>query len=220
MAASVRARRPRLPEHPRRAGRPTIDEAERLNTKITEAAFRVFIREGYDAATFDQIARESHTTRRSVKHRFPAKEFLLLAVVEVKMRDQIVDVVSPAALASPKPLEALREVCASMLEAVDDNQLVEFYRLVVAEAAKVPPVSAAFLRLNDRLEMDLQSLVERVQRAGHFAACNSRAIAALLVGAFVSNPLNRITMGDAQFRTASYRRQYFSEVWAFLTRQA
>jgi AcrR family transcriptional regulator len=97
----------------RKAGRPTADETQRLDAKIVEAAFRVFVRESYAGATIDQIAQVSATTRRSVSHRYPDKESILVAVVEVRMREQLVDVVSRESLTSPRPIDALRDVWMS-----------------------------------------------------------------------------------------------------------
>jgi AcrR family transcriptional regulator len=70
-------------EENRRAGRPTMQDSRRLNAKGFEAAFHVFAQEGYAGATIEQIAAEAGTTRRSVSHRFPDKEALLLVVVDV-----------------------------------------------------------------------------------------------------------------------------------------
>jgi TetR/AcrR family transcriptional repressor of mexJK operon len=151
-------------EENRRAGRPTMQDSRRLNAKGFEAAFHVFAQEGYAGATIEQIAAEAGTTRRSVSHRFPDKEALLLAVVDVKMREHVVDVVTTEALTSRDPVEALWATCAWILHATDNDLLIAFFRLCIAEAAKFPAVSSTFVRMNDRLEGDVQALVERAQR--------------------------------------------------------
>lgn len=201
---------------PRRAGRPTSEETGQLNERILQAAFAVFAREGFGGATIEQIAQESHTTRRSVLSRFPDKEALLLAVVEMRMRRTERALQPPEVLALVRPLEALKESCRLMLELAVDETGLDFYRLCLAHVGKFPQISVLTMQWNDRWAGDLATIVERAQRAGAFPGRDPQMLATGLIGAFISNPVNRAALGDPQFRDPAALRRYFDGMWSFI----
>jgi len=200
----------------RRAGRPTSEETGRLNEKILQAAFTLFVREGFGGATIEQIALESHTTRRSVLSRFPDKEALLLAIVEMRMRRIERALQPPEALAAVKPVEALKEACRLMLEHVVTEDALGFYRLCLAHVGKFPQITVMTMQWNDRWVADLKAIIERAQRSGAFLGRDPEMVATGLIGAFISNPVNRAALGDPQFRDPVRLRRYFDGMWSFI----
>jgi AcrR family transcriptional regulator len=201
---------------PRRAGRPTSEETGQLNERILQAAFAVFAREGLGGATIEQIAQEGHTTRRSVLSRFADKEALLLAVVEMRMRRTERVLQPPEVLALVRPLEALKEACRLMLELAVDERGLDFYRLCLAHVGKFPQISVLTMQWNDRWAGELATLIERAQRAGAFAGRDPQMLATGLIGAFISNPVNRAALGDPQFHDPAAQRRYFDGMWSFI----
>jgi AcrR family transcriptional regulator len=197
----------------RRAGRPTSAATERLNEKIVQAAFTVFVREGFAGATIEQIAQESRTTRRSVLSRFRDKETLLFAVVDVWLWRLRRAMLPSEAVLSAKPLDALKDTCRQMLQSIVSEESVDFYRLCIAQAPKFPKISAAFIRVNDQLAEDLEILVQRAQRTGAFPGRDPAMMATCLIGVFISNPVNRTTIGDPHFRDPPMLQAYFDGLW-------
>lgn len=200
----------------KRAGRPTSEATEQLNERIVEAAFAIFVREGFSGATIEQIAQESGTTRRSVLSRFRDKETLLYTVVEVWLWRIRRNMWPPQSVLSAKPLDALRQVCDQMLQCMVSEEAVGFYRLCLAQAPKFPAISALFIRVNDQLAQDLEDLVRRAQRAGSFPGRDASMLATGLIGVFISNPINRTAIGDPQFRDPPRRQAYFDGLWQFV----
>ncbi len=200
----------------RRAGRPTAEETGRLNEEILQAAFKVFAREGFGGATIEQIAQEGRTTRRSVLSRFADKEALLISVVEMRLRRFQTRIQPSEAVWAAKPLEALRESCRLMLENVVDEDSIDFYRLCLAHVTKFPAISTMAMQWNDRWLADLGAMIERAQRGGSFPGRDPAMVATGLIGAFISNPVNRAALGDAQFRDPVQRRRYFDGMWSFV----
>jgi len=49
-----------------RRGRPTREEAARLHEQVREAAVAVFLENGYDGATMEEIAKEAGITKRTL----------------------------------------------------------------------------------------------------------------------------------------------------------
>ena len=204
----------------RRSGRPTESEAERLNADIIRAALKVFVSVGFSGASMEQVIQECGATRRSVMRRFPSKETLLLAALDIKSREVLAHIVEPNAIISAKPIDTLRDACNFMYEGVLTTDSVDLYRLCVAEAARFSEVSALFISINDRLADNLEGLVRRAQRTGAFPGLPSSSVATSLIGTFISNPLNRLVLGDVHFSVPKYRAQYFEKMWSFTTLQS
>jgi AcrR family transcriptional regulator len=199
----------------RRAGRPTTEETGRLNEEILQAAFKVFVKEGFGGASMEQIAHESRTTRRSVLNRFNDKETLLIAVVEMHVWQLQKKFMPSESMLAAKPMDTLKELCALMLENAVLQEVIDFYCLCLAHVLKFPAISTVVLRWNDRLASDLAVLVERAQRSGAFPSRDPAMVATGLIGAFISNPINRAALGDPQFRDPIPIRQYFDGLWSF-----
>jgi TetR/AcrR family transcriptional repressor of mexJK operon len=199
----------------RRAGRPTTEETGRLNEEILQAAFKVFVKEGFGGASMEQIAQESRTTRRSVLNRFHDKETLLIAVVEMNIWQLQKKFMPSESMLAAKPLDTLKELSALMLENCVSQEVIDFFCLCLAHVVKFPAISVAVLRWNDRLAADLAVLVERAQRSGAFPGRDPAMVATGLIGAFISNPINRAALGDVQFREPLPLRQYFDGLWSF-----
>jgi AcrR family transcriptional regulator len=204
----------------RRAGRPTTEETGRLNEEILQAAFKVFVKEGFGGASMEQIAQESRTTRRSVLNRFHDKETLLIAVVEMGMWRLWKKIMPSESMLAARPLDTLKEMCSLMLENFVTRETSDWYCLCLAHVVKFPAISTATLRWNDRLASDLALLVERAQRSGAFPGRDPAVVATGLIGAFISNPINRATLGDPQFRDPILLRQYFDGLWSFFLQDA
>jgi AcrR family transcriptional regulator len=207
-----------MAETQRKAGRPTAAQTEKLNEAVVRAALTVFTRVGYAEATMEMIAQESGTTRRSVSHRFPNKGDLFLAVIELAASDQRRRILTPASALAGPPLEALRHVCWMTFDNACADDLVAFNRLVMAETPHNRVAGEVLIRLNDRFAHELESLILRAQRDGAFAGEDPAAVSTALIGIFVSNPLNRRSLGDPQFADEKRRRRYFDEMWALAVR--
>ena len=197
----------------RRAGRPTTEETERLNEEILQAAFKVFVREGFGGASIEQIAQESRTTRRTVLNRFRDKESLFIAVMDMGVWRFQKRSTPPESVLGARPIETLREWCRLMLENVVLPDQIEFYRLALAHISRFPEITAIALRWNDGLLADLEALVRRAQQSGVFQERDPAALATGMIGVFISNAVNRAALGDPQFQDPIRRKQYFDTMW-------
>jgi len=201
------------PRQERRVGRPTSEETEQLNETILNAAFEVFVREGFGGASIEKIAQKSRTTRRSVLSRFPDKGALLLATVEMSIWRFQRSIQPSDAMLMAKPLEALKGMCRLMLENSTAPDTVDLYCLCLAHIGRFPAMSTVVLHWNDSLEAELKMLVERTQRLGFFKGRDPAMVATALVGAFISNPVNRTALLDPQFRDPAAKQRYFDGLW-------
>lgn len=200
----------------RKAGRPTTEETEQLREVIVRCALKVFKREGFTASTFEQIATEAGTTRRSVSARFPDKSELLIAAIELFGAEHRQTLFTTAVILAHNPLEAVRNACRATFDSVCDQEFVNFYRLIIAETARNPIAGEVLIRLNDLYAQELEILVARAKREGLFAGQDAGHTATALIGVFLSNPLNRRAFGDPQFQDRARQDKYFDSLWALV----
>jgi TetR/AcrR family transcriptional repressor of mexJK operon len=200
----------------RKAGRPTTEETEQLRETIVRAALKIFKASGFPAATFEQIASEAGTTRRSVSARFPDKNDLLLAAIELFAAEHRQSLITAAVVLAQTPLDAVRSACKATFDGVCDEEFVSFFRLAIAETARNPAAGAVLIRHNELYAQELEVLIVRAQREGFFVGQDPESTATALIGVFLSNPLNRRAFGDLQFKDETRRLRYFDSLWALV----
>lgn len=122
----------------------TEKEIEATTRRLSDAALRVFEREGYDAATMRSIAREAGCSAATPYLYFEAKSDLLAALRAEGFRD-LAERIERRARAVTDPLEQLEGVIRAYLQFGIDRP--DLYRLMFElrqdDSAKFPHVRAA-----------------------------------------------------------------------------
>ena len=128
---------------PRRGGRPSKEEAGKLEDKILDAAAALFFGEGYGAASIEQIAKNAQISKRTFYARFENKAALFSAVVR-----RVIQRVRPADGAATDKLflgdnieEILRRIAPVILHGALSPEAVALHRVVQAEAARFPELA-------------------------------------------------------------------------------
>jgi AcrR family transcriptional regulator len=207
-----------IAEISRRAGRPSLEEAEKIRKAILDAAQTLFLSLGYAEATIDGIALLAQTTRRSVVHRFPAKEDLLVAAVERKIAEMLEVMIVPEPESDEDLLDALRGAFQRLLNKVLEPRTLGYLRLMMNEVVRFPQIGEMIIAWNEALVASYVRLILRAQDAGYFRRFNAKTIAHMGIGVMLSNPANRGIFGDETFHSEHSIDLYFSEMWAvFLT---
>jgi AcrR family transcriptional regulator len=197
---------------PRRVGRPSLDEAERLDRAIIGAARALFLLHGFAGTTIEAIAATCGTTRRSIITRFANKERLFAIFCEEHC-DAFTDEVMRQEQGSD-PVAGLRAIAMSLLGHALAPDNIAFQSNCGGELGKRPAIAARVIAINDRLERDLERRILAAQADGFFCRFDARALATVLVSTMLSNPINRAMMGDPQFATRTTARHYFDTNWA------
>ena len=109
---------------------------------ILEAARKVFMEVGFGASSMDSIAAEAKVSKQTVYNHFGSKEELFAAMVRYFV-DQKLMVFSEAAK-SGKPEETLRTIAHQFLDHGAAEQRVAMYRVLMAEAPRVPELGDIF----------------------------------------------------------------------------
>ncbi len=129
-----------LPGH--RVGRPRRGtEAQRVDALIS-AATRVFLRDGYGAASIDKVAHEAGVSTRTIYERFKNKAELLAAVITRLVDRDVATVLETAELDRMELKEALMTIGETITGRACDPDAAALFRIVATEAQRFPALAA------------------------------------------------------------------------------
>jgi TetR/AcrR family transcriptional regulator, mexJK operon transcriptional repressor len=124
-----------------RVGRPRRGtEAQRTDTLIA-AATKVFLREGYGAASIDKVAREAGVSTRTIYERFRNKADLLVSVITRLVERDMATVFATAELERLPLRQALLTIGESITGRACDPEAAALFRIVAAEAQRFPALA-------------------------------------------------------------------------------
>ncbi len=137
--------------------------------QVLAAASRLFMAHGYGATSMDAIAREAGVSKATLYAHFPSKDRLFGAIIG--HRCQRFSQALAAQDADPADLRgALLAIGASFLQMILSEQARGIYRIVIAEAPRLPELGRIFFEsgpaiVTRRLADFLQHANERGQTA-------------------------------------------------------
>jgi len=125
----------------RRAGRPTLEQAAQLDRDVREWALRLFLEQGYDGTSMDDVARAAGTTKVSLYARFASKEEFFSSVLWWAL--QRTDWPHP----EPEPPDlddlegALMTIANTALRRALDPAMIKLSRIAAAYALRFPEIA-------------------------------------------------------------------------------
>ena len=125
-----------------RGGRPSREQAGRLEDKILHAAAALFFHEGYGAVSIEKIAKHAQISKRTFYARFENKAVLFRAVVRriiqhLRPPDDATDRLFQGALVE----DILHRIALLILRASLSPDTLALQRLVLAEATRFPELA-------------------------------------------------------------------------------
>lgn len=116
---------------------------EDLRHHILWSAKVVFLEQGFERASMDEVAARAETSKRSLYAHFGSKEKLFLAVVDF-VRDMYLEHLGFPGEDSEEPVEALSVFLARVYGHVLWESVVKTCRLAIAEAELLPAASRGY----------------------------------------------------------------------------
>lgn len=112
-----------------------LRERKRRETlqRITAAGMQLFIRQGYDNTTLDEIAEAAGISRRTFFYYFKSKDEILLSMQRLNS-DKLTAAVRGASKAA-RPLETIRNAVIRVSEAIPAKEMIGIHRLMKSSAA-------------------------------------------------------------------------------------
>ncbi len=112
--------------------------------QIVEGARRVFLSEGFDAASMGEIAREAGVSKGTLYVYFESKEALFAALIADSKRDAAERNLAALDPEDPDVAKVLTSFATGLISKVTDPEHMALVRMVVAAADKFPSVARAF----------------------------------------------------------------------------
>jgi TetR/AcrR family transcriptional repressor of mexJK operon len=125
---------------------PMLGRSARKRLTILSAGRDLFLTNGYQGTSVDQIAASAEVSKQTVYKHFGDKQELLLAIVNNALEGTVAPLLERIrALADAADLEAdLTALAADYLRAVLQEPVVQLRRLVVGEANRVPELAQLY----------------------------------------------------------------------------
>lgn len=134
--------------------------------QVLEGARRVFMRDGYEGASVDDIAREASVSKATLYSYFSDKRLMFKEVFRHELLRERTD--ASALVNVDLPIEQMLPFVAQL---ITNHMVSEFglrtYRISVAEAERFPALSAEFYQSGPRdLQKHLSKYIEKGQERG------------------------------------------------------
>ena len=148
-------------------GRPSVEEAAKLDDRILEVATTLFLAHGYGATSIEQVAKHARASKRTLYHRYEDKAALFGAVLR-----RIVERLRPRGgvpgVLGGDLATSLQRLAELMLRSALTPEAIAVHRLIVGESARFPRLVAVVNR-NSAAEEGvamIASMLESGARAG------------------------------------------------------
>jgi len=112
-------------------------------TQVLEGARTVFLRDGFEGASVDEIAREAGVSKATLYSYFPDKRLLFMEVAKVECGRQAEAACDRGRLCGP-PAEVLFETASRMTRFFMSDFGRQVFRMCVAESDRFPELGRAF----------------------------------------------------------------------------
>lgn len=173
--------------------------------RITDAALRLFLENGYEATTLDAVAAEAGIARRTFFHYFRSKEEIILAW-QSALPDALHDAVLRQDAAMP-PLEALEHGLTSLAAGI---------------RPEVAVLVSGIVRSNEQLRMSNQAKFLNMERAAYDALCalkpDEAALHDLRIAAMIGIGAMRLSIDDWSSGGGKPLTAHLADWFARLTR--
>lgn len=182
----------------RRSGRPTLEQAARLDQSVRECALQLFLEHGYEGTSMDAIAREAGTTKMSLYGRFASKEELFLSVLHWATRRPDWPVPEP----EPPDLDdlegTLTAIAHTALQRALDPSMVQLGRIAVTQAARFPDLARRQAIAYWPRQQLVRDLLERHAATGAIVAEDPEILAEHFLGMVAGMPARLASYGTVR----------------------
>ena len=129
-------------------GRPTREEAERRLGTVLDTAMRLFLERGFEAASVEEIAKQSGVAKRFIYARYGDKAELFIAAAEQNLLGRLEDTLHAIEPSRRGVERGLYELGRKMVTMVVQPEAIALHRLFVSSAPQFPDVAKRFVERN------------------------------------------------------------------------
>lgn len=179
---------------PRHAGRPTRNAAAALPARILDAAQELFLSQGFEATSLNQIAAGASATKRTLYVKIGDKSELFAHVVR-RLLDQRRQKLNDTAAAG-SPAERLVQFGENLLDVALDLDVLRLYRVMVAEAPRFPALASLMEeQITHGAHASLAELLRNETGRGRIMLDDPETAAEFLLTMIISSPQRSALFG-------------------------
>ncbi|MDQ1814024.1 TetR/AcrR family transcriptional regulator [Massilia sp. CCM 9210] len=135
------------------AGRPRASELEARHNNLIDTAGQLMLKHGYGKVSLETIAREAHVAVRTIYVKFGGKAGLFQAVL---LANRSRFFTASAVEQDMRPLkQVISEFSLHFFDMITAPEALSMQRMVIAEAASNPELSASFYEAGPRQTRDM-----------------------------------------------------------------
>lgn len=150
---------PQITKQTKTLGRPRAGtEAERMEA-LLDKALSIFMQQGYSVTSIGKIASAAGVSTRTIYEHYANKAELMVAALSRKVEQDVEQMQGIDGLSDMPPEQALSALAQLMLSRVTSPELIAFYRMMIAEAARFPETMIQKMRISGPLR--IQSVIAR-----------------------------------------------------------
>jgi TetR/AcrR family transcriptional regulator, mexJK operon transcriptional repressor len=125
---------------------PAEKRSDRKHRQIMQAAAKVFVAEGYDGTSMDEIAAKASVSKQTIYKHFSDKDHLFAEIVlaTTQQVDHVVGLVAGTLNDSQDLARDLGRLGRTFLEALMADELMQVRRLVIANADRMPSLGRSW----------------------------------------------------------------------------
>lgn len=187
-------------------GRLSAAETAMLETRLLDAAERMFVEQGYARSSMDSIARAAGASRKTLYARYANKAEALAAVVNRLLESAL----APrrehvrAPLAKGDPRAQLLQIARRLASLSEAPHVAGINRLIFAEAPQSPDLARLFLDLHAHAAKGVREQLDAWRDEGVLPRLpDSRLAAVIFVEMVASMPRLRALLGTPLGRRAT-----------------
>ncbi len=140
-----------------RRGRPKAEDAKEIKQRLLENALEIFMRQGFERSTMEEIAQAAAMSKRTLYSRYKDKSDLFLAAMEIAIKQTTIDATKISAMLSEDLEETLYGIAKSRLASISSANGIRLQRLLTNEAFRFPGLIDDFFRVNTGPTIDILS---------------------------------------------------------------
>lgn len=180
-----------------KAGRPRLgSEHARLNA-LLDHALKIFMRDGYGLASIAKIAAVAGVSTRTIYEHYKNKADLMVASVS-RMVERDVEQLQSIEGLDDMPLESALYAFGNMIiKRVTSPELIAFFRMGVAEAARFPELSSKMKSIGPaKIQGVIAAYLNQQMSHGHIEITDVPKAAAIFCHMLVAEPRHKALLGQ------------------------
>lgn len=178
----------------RHTGRPTRNAAAALPDRILDAAQALFLAQGFEATSLNQIAARAGSTKRTLYVKVGDKADLFAAVVRRMLNDRRQKLSHDGKTGTSR--QNLTRFGENLLAIALDPDVLRLYRLIIAEAPRFPALANLMQeQVTHGARIQLAALLRAEAREGWLDVADPETAAQLFIAMVIGAPQQAVLFG-------------------------